>query len=44
MIIWSRNPLPYPQIIQTIPYHITTSAERRHHHQRADRDHRRLVR
>ncbi len=25
MIIWSRNPLPYPQIIQTIPYHITDS-------------------
>src|SRR3954453_1898488 len=23
MIIWSRNPLPYPQIVQTIPYHIT---------------------
>ena len=22
MIIWSRNPLPYPQIIQTVPYHI----------------------
>ncbi|MFO1395814.1 MAG: branched-chain amino acid ABC transporter permease [Burkholderiales bacterium] len=25
MIVWSRNPLPYPQIIQTIPYHITDS-------------------
>jgi branched-chain amino acid transport system permease protein len=23
MIIWSRNPLPYPQIIATVPYHIT---------------------
>ncbi len=25
MIIWSRNPLPYPQIVQTIPYHLTDS-------------------
>ena len=23
LIIWSRNPLPYPQIIATVPYHIT---------------------
>src|SRR5689334_11978385 len=23
MIIWSRNPLPFPQIIATIPYHLT---------------------
>ena len=23
MIVWSRNPLPYPQIIQTVPYHLT---------------------
>lgn len=23
MIIWSRNPLPYPQIVQTVSYHIT---------------------
>ena len=23
MIIWSRNPLPYPQIVQTISYHLT---------------------
>src|SRR5437867_5808289 len=23
MIIWSRNPPPYPQIVQTIPYHLT---------------------
>jgi branched-chain amino acid transport system permease protein len=23
MIIWSRNPLPYPQIVQTVRYHIT---------------------
>src|SRR5512145_845693 len=27
MIVWSRNPLPYPQIIQTVSYHITTSPE-----------------
>jgi len=26
MIVWSRNPLPYPQIIETVSYHITTSA------------------
>ena len=23
MIVWSRNPLSYPQIIQTVPYHLT---------------------
>ena len=23
MIIWSRNPLPFPQIIEVVPYHIT---------------------
>ncbi|MEO6564596.1 MAG: branched-chain amino acid ABC transporter permease [Casimicrobiaceae bacterium] len=23
LIIWSRNPLPYPQIIAAVPYHIT---------------------
>jgi branched-chain amino acid transport system permease protein len=23
LIIWSRNPLPFPQIIATVPYHIT---------------------
>ena len=23
MIVWSRSPLPYPQIIETVPYHIT---------------------
>src|SRR5581483_705430 len=26
MIIWSRNPLPYPQIISTVAYHVTDSA------------------
>ena len=25
MIIWSRNPLPYPQIIATVPYHLTSN-------------------
>jgi len=25
MIIWSRSPLPYPQIIQTVSYHLTTA-------------------
>jgi branched-chain amino acid transport system permease protein len=25
LIIWSRNPLPYPQIIATVPYHITST-------------------
>ncbi len=25
LIIWSRNPLAYPQIIETIPYHITSN-------------------
>jgi len=23
MIIWSRNPLPYPQIVQTVSYNVT---------------------
>ena len=23
MIIWSRNPLPYPQVVQSVSYHIT---------------------
>jgi branched-chain amino acid transport system permease protein len=23
MIVWSRNPLPYPQIVQSVSYHIT---------------------
>jgi branched-chain amino acid transport system permease protein len=23
LIIWSRNPLPYPQVIATVPYHLT---------------------
>jgi len=23
MIVWSRNPLPYPQIVQTVSYHVT---------------------
>jgi branched-chain amino acid transport system permease protein len=23
LIIWSRNPLPYPQIVQTVTYHVT---------------------
>ena len=23
LIIWSRNPMPYPQIVATIPYHFT---------------------
>ena len=40
LIIWSRNPLPYPQIVQTVPYHITDHPRRRDDHQRADRDHR----
>jgi len=26
MIVWSRNPLPYPQIVTTVPYHITSTA------------------
>ena len=26
MIIWSRNPLPYPQIVRTVSYHVTSSA------------------
>lgn len=25
LIVWSRNPLPYPQIVATVPYHITSS-------------------
>src|SRR5690349_24755748 len=27
MIIWSRNNLPFPQIIQVVPYHLTSSDE-----------------
>ena len=27
MIIWSRNPLPYPQIVQTISYHLTDNPD-----------------
>src|SRR5512134_4206810 len=23
LIVWSRNPLPYPQIVQTVSYHVT---------------------
>jgi len=26
MIIWSRSPLPYPQIIETVSYHVTSTA------------------
>jgi branched-chain amino acid transport system permease protein len=26
MIIWSRNPLPYPQIVQSVTYHVTGHA------------------
>jgi branched-chain amino acid transport system permease protein len=25
MIVWSRNPLPYPQIVQTVSYHVTAN-------------------
>ena len=24
LIIWSRNPLPYPQVLATVPYHLTS--------------------
>ncbi|MET0442817.1 MAG: branched-chain amino acid ABC transporter permease [Casimicrobiaceae bacterium] len=27
MIIWSRNPLPYPQIVKTVSYHLTGNPE-----------------
>jgi branched-chain amino acid transport system permease protein len=27
LIIWSRNPLPYPQIIHTVSYHITATPD-----------------
>ena len=27
LIIWTRNPLPYPQVITTIPYHLTSHPE-----------------
>jgi branched-chain amino acid transport system permease protein len=27
MIIWSRNPLPYPQIVKTVAYHLTRNPE-----------------
>jgi branched-chain amino acid transport system permease protein len=27
MIIWSRNPLPYPQVVQTVSYPLTSSPE-----------------
>ena len=41
LIIWSRNPLPYPQIIDRCLSH-HGDARRRDDHQRADRDHRRI--
>ena len=25
LIVWTRNPLPYPQIVQTVSYHVTSS-------------------
>jgi len=25
MIVWSRNPLPYPQIVKTVSYHVTAN-------------------
>jgi branched-chain amino acid transport system permease protein len=25
MIVWSRNPLPYPQIVQVVSYHVTAN-------------------
>src|SRR5438105_7679763 len=27
MIIWTRNPIPFPQIVKVVPYHITAIAE-----------------
>ena len=27
MIIWTRNPIPFPQIITVVPYHITGAAD-----------------
>lgn len=27
LIIWSRNPLPYPQIVQTVSYHVTANPD-----------------
>jgi branched-chain amino acid transport system permease protein len=27
LIIWSRNPLPYPQVIAIVPYHLTPHAD-----------------
>jgi len=27
LIVWSRNPLPYPQIIKIVPYHITATPD-----------------
>src|SRR5258706_8553661 len=27
MIIWSRNNLPFPQIIEVVPYHLTTTED-----------------
>src|SRR5436190_10274010 len=27
MIIWSRNNLPFPQIIQVVPYHLTSTED-----------------
>jgi branched-chain amino acid transport system permease protein len=27
LIIWSRNPLPYPQVIAIVPYHLTLHAD-----------------
>src|SRR4249919_3362583 len=27
LIIWSRNPLPYPQVVPTVSYHLTGNAD-----------------
>ena len=27
LIIWSRNPLPYPQVVQTVSYHLTGNSD-----------------
>ena len=40
MIIWSRNPIAFPQIITVTPYPHHRQSERRDDHQRPGRDHR----
>ena len=44
LLVWSRNPLAFPQIIDVVPVPRHRQPRRRDDHQRADRDHRHVGR